>query len=215
MKGNTKDKILRAAIRVFAQKGYRAATVREIMAEAGAANPSAVTYHFKGKENLYRAVLEFMFEDAAKFIPDKTEGTPSPAERLRQFIHTYMKIIYALDTELDADLAAIFSKELTHPSPFLGEMVEKYLVPGGKELRQLLREIAGPHVSKRTIEKCEDSIMGQIYYPLFAWPLISGARPKEPRAHEQIQESAEHIFKFSLAGLQGFTNADGSPPAPQ
>ncbi len=208
MKGNTKENILRAAIKIFARKGYKAATVREIGAEAGAANLSAVAYHFKGKENLYKAVLEFMFKDTNKFIPEKkTEGEkPAPEEKLKHFILMYMKIIYVLDTELDADLASIFSKEIAHPSPFLSEMVQKYITPSSEELQNILFDIIGEKTPFDVIRKCEDRIMGQIYYQLFAWPLIYSSYPDEPPAHKQIEETAHHIHLFTMGGLTKIKN---------
>ena len=205
MKGNTKENILHAAIKVFAKKGYKAATVREIGLEAGAANLSAVTYHFKGKKNLYKAVLEFMFRDAGKFIPEEKITAikkNDPKEKLRIFILTFMRIIYVIDNELDADLASIFSKEVTLPSPFLGEMVEKYLIPGSKKLQGILMEIIGKKVPLEVIRNCEDSIMGQIYYHLFAWPLIIRANPDHPGANTQIDYMADHIFLFTLGGIE-------------
>lgn len=204
MKSNTKAKILQAAIKIFALKGYRAATVREIGLEAGAANISAVTYHFKGKENLYKTVLEFMFEDANKFIPDQQadEKEPSPEEKLRFFILMYMKIIYIIDTKLDADLASIFSKEITHPSPFLTEMVQKHIMPSCDALQKILREIIGEKASYEVIRQCEDSIMGQIYYQQFAWPLIIRTYPDQSLPHTQIDKNANHIFLFTLGGLE-------------
>ena len=208
MKGNTKENILRAAIRIFAQKGYKAATVREIMAEAGAKNPSAVTYHFQGKENLYQRVLEFMFEDADKFVPqtDPAAPLPTPEEKLRGFILIYMKVLYVLDTELDADLAAIFAKELAHPSPFLPEMVKTYLAPGSRDLQAIIRELVGPGASDAEIRQWEDSIMGQIYYPLFAAPLVTALRPDEPPVHQTLEERAEQIFQFTRGGLNAMKN---------
>jgi len=205
MKGNTKENILHAAIKIFARKGYRAATVREIGIEAGAANLSAVTYHFKGKENLYKSVLEFMFEDAEKFMPEEKTGAlkeMTPEDKLRRFILTYMRIIYVLDTELDADLASIFSKEVTHPSPFLSDMVQKYLAPGSERLREILTEMLGRKTPVDVIRNCEDSIMGQIYYQLFAWPLIIRTHPDQPAPHTQIDRIARHIFLFTCGGLE-------------
>lgn len=204
MPTNTKEKILRAAIKVFAHKGYNAATVREIGIEAGAANISAVTYHFKGKENLYRAVLEFMFEDANKFIPKETLGANQlePEEQLRFFILMYMKIIYVIDTKLDADLASIFSKEVTHPSAFLSEMVKKHITPSCEELQKILIGILGKKAPFEVIRRCEDSVMGQIYYQQFAWPLIIRSYPDQPLPHTQIETNAHHIFLFTLGGLK-------------
>src|SRR5580704_6501338 len=48
----TRDKLLDVAGRIFADRGYRAATIREICIAAGA-NVAAVNYHFGDKLGLY------------------------------------------------------------------------------------------------------------------------------------------------------------------
>ena len=55
--GETNDRLVAAATEVFADVGYRAATLREIC-RRGNANIAAVNYHFRDKEQLYRVVLE-------------------------------------------------------------------------------------------------------------------------------------------------------------
>jgi len=52
----TRERLLHAATRLFADNGYRGASVRDICNLAGA-NPGAVSYHFGGKRQLYRSVL--------------------------------------------------------------------------------------------------------------------------------------------------------------
>ena len=53
---DTEMRVLEAAGEVFADLGYRAATVRQICEKAGA-NIAAVNYYFGDKEGLYLAVL--------------------------------------------------------------------------------------------------------------------------------------------------------------
>ena len=204
MKKDTKQKILNAAIKVFSRKGFRGATVREIVSEAGAHNLNSVVYYFGSKEELYKAVLEFMFEDAQKFLPDEPQpGTieVAPEDKLRVFILTFLKIIYVIDTELDADLASIFSKEIANPSPFLDEMVKRYLAPANEELNEIIGEIIGEKSSRSVLRDCEASIMGQIYYHLLAWPLISRCYPGHPTPDSRLDKLADHITRFSLGGL--------------
>src|ERR1700676_2168363 len=52
----TRDKLIEAAGYVFAERGYRAATIREISRRAGA-NVAAVNYTFGDKMGLYTEVL--------------------------------------------------------------------------------------------------------------------------------------------------------------
>jgi AcrR family transcriptional regulator len=54
---DTRDRLIAAASRVFAAKGYDGASVRDIASAAGV-NVSLVSYYFKGKDGLHRACLE-------------------------------------------------------------------------------------------------------------------------------------------------------------
>lgn len=71
-----RDAMLDAAIRVFAARGYAAATMKEIAADAGYTAPAIYNY-FGGKEQLYAALLERTFEEIlATFVePDVLEGS--------------------------------------------------------------------------------------------------------------------------------------------
>ena len=53
----TRLRLLDAAGPIFAERGYRAATVREICQEAGT-NLAAISYHFQDKENFYVAAVK-------------------------------------------------------------------------------------------------------------------------------------------------------------
>jgi AcrR family transcriptional regulator len=53
----TRDKLLDVAGRIFADRGYRAATIREICVAAGA-NVAAVNYHFGDKLGLYTEAVQ-------------------------------------------------------------------------------------------------------------------------------------------------------------
>ncbi|MBS1961120.1 MAG: TetR/AcrR family transcriptional regulator [Bdellovibrionales bacterium] len=68
---STKDALLAAAKKVFAAKGFDGATVKDI-AEAAGVNVSLVSYHYDGKEKLFRACVEQFattkLESAQKFL---------------------------------------------------------------------------------------------------------------------------------------------------
>jgi len=53
----TRETLLRKARQLFAQQGFKEATIRAITAESGA-NLGAITYHFGSKRALYEAVLD-------------------------------------------------------------------------------------------------------------------------------------------------------------
>ena len=52
----TRERILKAAQRLFAERGYKDTSVRAVVARARV-NQAAINYHFGGKDGLYREVL--------------------------------------------------------------------------------------------------------------------------------------------------------------
>jgi len=54
---NTRERILEVASRLFAERGYKGTSVRDIAAELGIANPS-LYYHFKSKSDLLVELLK-------------------------------------------------------------------------------------------------------------------------------------------------------------
>ena len=62
----TRERILDAAVALFAASGYEATAVRAIVQRAGT-NLNSINYHFGGKLGLYKAVLQRELARAASF----------------------------------------------------------------------------------------------------------------------------------------------------
>src|SRR5437016_3170156 len=78
---DTRARLIEAAGAVFAEQGYRAATVRDICARAGA-NVAAINYHFRDKMGLYVEVVRTSIGAKADLDPDLDTRTPADALRL-------------------------------------------------------------------------------------------------------------------------------------
>jgi AcrR family transcriptional regulator len=82
---DTRRRLIVAARKLLAQKGFEGTSIRAVTEEAGA-NLGAVTYHFESKERLYHAVLEEVLgpmREQALIL----KGLPfSPLQRLEFFI---------------------------------------------------------------------------------------------------------------------------------
>src|SRR3954469_17924131 len=91
----TRQSLLEAAGEVFAEVGFRAATVREICQRAGA-NIAAVNYHFGDKEKLYLEVLRHAQRYAAEKYPTNMGVTAAatPEEKLQAFIRSFLLRIF-------------------------------------------------------------------------------------------------------------------------
>src|SRR5438876_4550399 len=89
--GDKRERILIAAERIFARRGFFAARVSEIAKEAGVADGTIYLY-FKSKDDL----LISLFENRMKQVNDRLRraiaGQP-PAAQLRAFIHSYLQLV--------------------------------------------------------------------------------------------------------------------------
>ncbi len=87
MRPDTRSRLLEAATELFAERGFRGASVRDVCNLAGT-NPGAVSYHFDGKRQLYRAVLrqaaERLAHAAPAVDPEAAAAAPDPLETLRR-----------------------------------------------------------------------------------------------------------------------------------
>jgi AcrR family transcriptional regulator len=107
--GSGRDKLLAAAIRLFAAKGYAAASVRDILRAAGVTAP-VLYYHFGSKEGLFLAIAQ---EGRAKFEAARTEALRpggSAAVRILRLAHAHL----AVRREY-ADLAWVVEQILSGP----------------------------------------------------------------------------------------------------
>jgi len=62
-----KEKIILAASELFAEKGYKATTVREICS-AARTNISMISYYFGSKEKLYREIISYFTKKTSDYI---------------------------------------------------------------------------------------------------------------------------------------------------
>lgn len=83
----TRDRLITEARRLFATRGFRGASVRDITS-AARANLGAITYHFGSKRALYDAVLESTLAELVMGVEDAAAQPGTSAERLRDICRT-------------------------------------------------------------------------------------------------------------------------------
>lgn len=90
---DTRTRILVTARRMFAEKGYAAATVRAITEEADV-NVAAVNYHFGGKLQLYHAVLEEVIRPLQAEVLEVSGSARPTRERLESLIRSVFEHLW-------------------------------------------------------------------------------------------------------------------------
>jgi AcrR family transcriptional regulator len=195
-----RTRILNAAGPIFAEKGYEAATVREICQAAGV-NLAAVNYHFGGKESLYREALRRAHP--AKSGPQADlawpEGTP-PQRKLHDFVHMVLK--HMLDVQASPWQERLFVREIMDPTPAFQELLREHFRAGFGQLQRILDEILPPDTPPHRRHQIAFSIIGQCVYFRSSrniLPLIVGK--EELEAYYGTGQLADHISRLSLAAL--------------
>jgi AcrR family transcriptional regulator len=191
----TRDRVLGAAREVFAEFGFKGATVREICRHAGV-NVAAVNYHFSSKEALFMAALSF--EPINTLMSG--DGSPLCAKaRLTKFMQ---ELITRLMNETGTPQSRLMVRELVEPTLALDSIVKDVLAPLHKYVGQLVREIVGDKVAEDEVRRCVFSIFGQCAFYRNAAEVIRRMYPNLKYDQSEIEATAKHIVEFSLAGLE-------------
>ncbi len=201
---DTEKRLLDAAGEVFAEHGYRAATVRQICEKAGT-NIAAVNYHFGDKEGLYMAVLRFVPKSyAEKHAADLSLSTPATAEqKLRAYVRSLLRRVF--DKGRPGWHTKILAREMIEPTRALDMLVEEGGRPMHRELALIIRELLGPEASDKAVRLCTMSIVSQCVYYHHARPVIARLYPQQKYDRKEVEDIAEHITRFSLLAVKGLS----------
>jgi len=196
----TRDKLIEAAGHVFAERGYRAATIREICRRAGA-NVAAVNYTFGDKMGLYTEVLRHSMR-AAQTAALRAALDPSltPEETIRRVIHArLMSLCGATPPDLGFRLVM---HEFSHPTPAMARVVDEGMRPIYDRVRKAIGEILGLPPNHEITRLSVNSIVGQILFYAFSRPVLERLQPELKLTPEQLDRIADHIADFSFAYLK-------------
>jgi len=87
---DARDRIVEAALTVFARHGFDGATTREIAKEA-CVSSALIHHHFKDKESLWNLVGQRISEEFIEAITSSMESAPiGTGQRARQMVAAYM-----------------------------------------------------------------------------------------------------------------------------
>ncbi len=123
-----RERILDAAERVFAQRGFFAAKVADIAREAGVADGTIYLY-FKNKDDLLISLFESRMERVNARLAAAVAAAATPRAQLDAFIRAYVDLIVEQPTA-----AEVLTIELRQSARFMRE----YSAPRFGELLRLL-----------------------------------------------------------------------------
>ncbi len=133
----TQQKLLDAAIEAFSENGFKGTSTRDIADRAGVHHP-LITYHFKNKDQLWRAAADRIFREFNIALVKATADVPDdqPRARAETFIRTYVRYAHRQPA-----LHKIILQESSNPSARLDWLVENHLRPLFEIVVTSLREL--------------------------------------------------------------------------
>lgn len=194
-------RVIEAAGPIFAEKGFRDATVRDICQTAGV-NLASVNYYFGDKERLYVAVVRQAHEwhEAERPLPAGFEGTPA-AERLRAFVQNLLERMLA-GPESGWQRTLIL-REVLNPTQACHELVESAFRPHFQLLVGILRELMPEAAPPATLARLGFSIVGQcLFYRVAGEVVRLMVGERVGQGAFSVLQLAEHITRCALAAAE-------------
>jgi AcrR family transcriptional regulator len=87
----TRDRIVSAATRLFTAAGYEGTSIEDLLGELEISR-GALYHHFKGKDELFEAVLERVEADIAEATREATAGISDPVIALRTGVDAFLRM---------------------------------------------------------------------------------------------------------------------------
>jgi AcrR family transcriptional regulator len=196
----TRQRLLDAAAQLFAERGFRKVTVREICRRARA-NVAAVNYHFRDKAGLYREVVEMaiaVMEETNAAAREAAEAAP-PADRLRAHVRVYVAAL--ANASGPSWMHRIIMREQADPTFALDLFVNRAIRPRIEYLKRLVRDLVGPAPSDEAVTLCVFSLQAQSLTLALPNPIGDRLRGRQPLTAGAIDALTDHITDFTLGGI--------------
>jgi AcrR family transcriptional regulator len=195
----TRERIMKAAERLFAEHGYERTSVRAIVAKAHV-NQAAINYHFAGKEGLYREVLRAAFRALTEHQLAHAEEAKAASREaaLGAFVRRQLRPLTARD-ELSRQLR-IFNWETVRPTAVFRKLMSEEAAPFVSLAVDLVRRFL-PEADQRTLSAAAIWLMGQC--SVFVRNREQLAAPPLNLALDEpaVERLAQLISRWAIAGL--------------
>ena len=198
-----RERLLMAALRLFADRGFAGTSTRDI-AQAAGANVAAIRYYFGDKEGLYRAAFTEPMGSARDVIALYDQPGLDLESALAVFMGTFLEPMKLGDELLDRCMR-LHWREMLEPSTLWDEEVEHGLRPAHAAVVRLLCRHLGLAQ--------EDDEAHRLAFAIFALPmqlyvcrdLVERFRPSLLEGESAVRDSAERLTDYALAMVQAET----------
>ena len=195
----TRERIMKAAERLFAEHGYDGTSIRAIVAKARV-NQAAINYHFAGKDGLYREVLRAAFRALTEHQLAHAEEAKAMSrdKALAEFVRDQLRPLLARD-EISRHIR-IFNWEAVRPTAVFRKLMSEEAAPFMGLAIDLVRRFL-PEADQRTLMVAAVWLIGQC--SIFVRNREQLANPPVSLALDEaaVERLAKLISAWAVAGL--------------
>jgi len=178
-----REAILRAGVKVFAEKGYFNSKVADVARVAGIADGTVYLY-FKSKDEILHSIFDQAME---KFISEgrsELAKIGSPVDRLKKVAELHLKRLGD-----DRDLAIVFQVELRGSTKFMEEFSAAGFHEYLEVIRKTIEEGQKAGIFRNDIKPivCAKVLYGALDEMVTNWILSKRSYPLEPMADEVLK----------------------------
>jgi TetR/AcrR family fatty acid metabolism transcriptional regulator len=183
-------RIIRAATKVFAKKGFYQAKVSEIAKEAKVADGTIYLY-FENKDDILISLFEEQMKLVLENMKSEITNEPNAVKKIQKFALTHLKLI-----EQNKDMAEIIQVELRQSSKFMKEYANEKFAEYLNLISGIIREGQTQGVFKQSVLPgiAKRAFFGALDEMSRFWVLSS-------RKKYDIETAAKQISDYFLSGL--------------
>ncbi len=207
----SRERILYAALRLFAEHGFAKTSTREI-AKAAGVNIAAISYYFGDKAGLYSATFnEPMGGSSADLV--ELFGAPGLgiAEALRLYMTAYIEPLK--HGEIVRQCMRLHMREMVEPTSLWADEVERDIrVPHEAMVRILVRHL-GITKADDDVHRLALAINGLALQLFVMQDMVDVLRPALLRSADSIDRWADRLHLYAMAMVDAETARRAAPPS--
>lgn len=198
---STKERILSAAERLFAERGFSDTSLREVTSRADV-NLAAVNYHFGSKSNLVNEVFRRRLDElSAQRIGALQDAEAAHPGSLDHVLGAFIQPALALS--LDRHGGSAFVRVIARAYVEKDDNLRKFLSDNyGHVMREFARAISAclPQLSREQLYWRLDFLAGALTYAMADFGQIK--RPGNISEKVHCERAAVELIRFTAGGLR-------------
>jgi len=197
---DARSRLVMAALRLFAEKGYEGATTREICELAGA-NISAIRYYFGDKAGLYRAAFTEPMGDTPCGANLGTSAELAMPEALKLLFRDFLEPLKrGEETRL---VMKLHFREMIEPTGAWQEAIDAEIKPQHDALVAMLTRYLGLPGVDVDVHRLAFSIIGMAVHFYVGLDVVSNVAPEMLGSAQDVDVLGERLADYAWSMIEG------------